>query len=168
MDDFPVICYTDGSKIDGRDGFAFVVFRSGVESEHFQFRIYYLICTDSLSSLHSLRYIFSSNNIIVEIQKRLKSLKDKNTSISFAFVRGYTGVLGNDRADWLARAATKREIDIEFNIPKSFYKKIMKERMVKSWDQEYFVSNKASLTKKFLPTISSRDYPAITFILTGK
>ncbi|GFW47803.1 retrovirus-related Pol polyprotein from type-1 retrotransposable element R1 [Trichonephila clavipes] len=38
-EDFPVICYTDGSKIDGRVGFAFVVFRSGVESENFQFRI---------------------------------------------------------------------------------------------------------------------------------
>ncbi|GFT58904.1 RNase H domain-containing protein [Trichonephila clavipes] len=38
-EDFPVICYTDGSKIDGRVGFALVVFRSGVESENFQFRI---------------------------------------------------------------------------------------------------------------------------------
>ncbi|GFT98383.1 transposable element Tc3 transposase [Trichonephila clavipes] len=38
-EDFTVICYTDGSKIDGRVGFAFVVFRSGVESENFQFRI---------------------------------------------------------------------------------------------------------------------------------
>ncbi|GFU10164.1 RNase H domain-containing protein [Trichonephila clavipes] len=38
-EDFPVICYTDGSKIDGRVGFAFVVFSSGVESENFQFRI---------------------------------------------------------------------------------------------------------------------------------
>ncbi|GFS48540.1 RNase H domain-containing protein [Trichonephila clavipes] len=34
-DDFPVICYTDGSEIDGRADFAFVVFRSGVESEQF-------------------------------------------------------------------------------------------------------------------------------------
>ncbi|GFU57208.1 uncharacterized protein TNCV_4887081 [Trichonephila clavipes] len=38
-EDFPVNCYTDGSKIDGRVGFAFVVFRSDVESENFQFRI---------------------------------------------------------------------------------------------------------------------------------
>ncbi|GFW03397.1 reverse transcriptase domain-containing protein [Trichonephila clavipes] len=38
-EDFPVICYTDGSKFDGRVGFAFVVFKSGVESENFQFRI---------------------------------------------------------------------------------------------------------------------------------
>ncbi|GFV44503.1 RNase H domain-containing protein [Trichonephila clavipes] len=117
-EDFPVICYTDGSKIDGRVGFAFVVFRSGVESENFQFRIRdectvfvaellclnfavkwiteqnsviseYLICTDSLSSLDSLKCISSSNNIIVEIQKQLKSLRDKNISIDFAFVHGH-------------------------------------------------------------------------------
>ncbi|GFT26816.1 uncharacterized protein TNCV_3709931 [Trichonephila clavipes] len=164
-EDFPVICYTDGSKIDGRVGFAFVVFRSGVESENFQFRIRdectvfvaellclnfavkwiteqnsviseYLICTDSLSSLDSLKCISSSNNIIVEIQKQLKSLRDKNISIDFAFVRGHTGVLGNERADWLAKAATKRKIDIDVNIPKSFYKKITNERMMKSWNQE--------------------------------
>ncbi|GFV73678.1 RNase H domain-containing protein [Trichonephila clavipes] len=162
-EDFPVICYTDGSKIDGRVGFAFVVFRSGVESENFQFRIRdectvfvaellclnfavkwiteqnsviseYLICTDSLSSLDSLKCISSSNNIIVEIQKQLKSLRDKNISIDFAFVRGHTGVLGNEQADWLAKAATKRKIDIDVNIPKSFYKKITNERMMKSWN----------------------------------
>ncbi|GFS86169.1 RNase H domain-containing protein [Trichonephila clavipes] len=164
-EDFPVICYTDGSKIDGRVGFAFVVFRSGVESENFQFRIRdectvfvaellclnfavkwiteqnsviseYLICTDSLSSLDSLKCISSSNNIIVEIQKQFKSLRDKNISIDFAFVRGHTGVLGNERVDWLAKAATKRKIDIDVNIPKSFYKKITNERMMKSWNQE--------------------------------
>ncbi|GFW99048.1 uncharacterized protein TNCV_1782671 [Trichonephila clavipes] len=184
-EDFPVICYTDGSKIDGRVGFAFVVFRSGVESENFQFRIRdectvfvtellclnfavkwiteqnsviseCLICTDCLSSLDSLKCISSFNNIIVEIQKQLKSLQDKNISIDLAFVRGHTGVLGNERADWLAKAATKRKIDIDVNIPKSFYKKMMKERMVKSWNQEYLISNKGSITKKFFPTINKR------------
>ncbi|GFW22123.1 hypothetical protein TNCV_1632531 [Trichonephila clavipes] len=41
--DFPVICYTDGSKIDGRIGFALVVFRSGVESEHFILVLLYCV-----------------------------------------------------------------------------------------------------------------------------
>ncbi|GFW85044.1 uncharacterized protein TNCV_3247841 [Trichonephila clavipes] len=93
----------------------------------------YLICTDSLSSLDSLRCISSSNNITVVIQKQLKSLKDKNISIDFAFVRGHTRVLWNEQADWLAKVATKRKIDIDVNIPKLFYKKITKERMVNSW-----------------------------------
>ncbi|GFX19009.1 uncharacterized protein TNCV_323141 [Trichonephila clavipes] len=74
----------------------------------------------------------------------------------FAFVRGHTGVLGNERADWLAKAATKRKIDIDVNIPKSFYKKITNERMMKSWNQEYLISNKGSITKKFFPTINKR------------
>ncbi|GFX08561.1 uncharacterized protein TNCV_4170601 [Trichonephila clavipes] len=184
-EDFPVICYTDGSKIDGRVGFAFVVFRSGVESENFQFRIRdectvfvaellclnfavkwiaeqnsviseCLICTDSLSSLDSLKCISPSNNIIVEIQKQLKSLRDKNISIDFAFVRGHTGVLGNERADWLPKAATKRKIDIDVNISKSFYKKITNERMMKCWNQKYLISNKGSITKKIFPTINKR------------
>ncbi|GFY02017.1 uncharacterized protein TNCV_5098781 [Trichonephila clavipes] len=116
----------------------------------------YLICTDSLSSLDSFKCISSSNNIIVEIQKQLKSLRDKNISIDFAFARGHTGVLGNERADWLAKAATKRKIDIDVNIPKSFYKKITNERMMKSWNQEYLISNKGSITKKFFPTINKR------------
>ncbi|GFS62023.1 uncharacterized protein TNCV_2592921 [Trichonephila clavipes] len=116
----------------------------------------YLICTDSLSSLDSLKCISSSKYIIIEIQKQLKSLTDKNISIDFAFVRGHTGVLGNEGADWLAKAATKRKIDIDVNIPKLFYKKITKERMVKSWNQEYLISNKGSITKKFFPTINKR------------
>ncbi|GFW90225.1 uncharacterized protein TNCV_2120921 [Trichonephila clavipes] len=184
-EDFPVICYTGVSKTDGRVGFAFVVFRSGVESENFQFRIRdkctvfvaellclnfavkwnteqnsviseYLICTDSLSSLDSFKCIFSTNILIVEIQNPLKSLRDKNISIDFAFVRGHTGVLGNERADWLAKAATKHKIDIDVNIPKSFYKKITEERTVKSWNQEYLICNKGSITKKFFPTINKR------------
>ncbi|GFY13388.1 hypothetical protein TNCV_1802591 [Trichonephila clavipes] len=73
-----------------------------------------------LNSLDSLKCISSSNSIIVAIQKQLKSLRDKNISIDFAFVRGHTGVLGNERADWLAKAATERKIDIDVNIPKSF------------------------------------------------
>ncbi|GFV36615.1 uncharacterized protein TNCV_104361 [Trichonephila clavipes] len=109
----------------------------------------YLICTDSLSFLNSLKCISSSNNIIVEIQKQLKSLRDKNIAIYFAFVRGHTGVLGNERADWLAKPATNRKIDIDVNIPKSFYKKITNERMMKSWNEEYLISNKGSITKKF-------------------
>ncbi|GFU91418.1 uncharacterized protein TNCV_2541861 [Trichonephila clavipes] len=101
----------------------------------------YLICTDSLTSLDYLKCISSSNNIIIEIQKQLKSLKDKNISIDFTFVVGHTGVVGNERADWLAKAKTKRKIDITDNFPKLFYK-ITKKRTVKLWNQEYLISSK--------------------------
>ncbi|GFW44183.1 hypothetical protein TNCV_3855441 [Trichonephila clavipes] len=77
------------------------------------------------------------------------------------------GILGNELVDWLAKAATKLKIDIAVNISKSCYKKIMKKRMVKSWNQGYLISNNGSSTKKFLPTINKKDCPAIIFILKG-
>ncbi|GFY00135.1 RNase H domain-containing protein [Trichonephila clavipes] len=68
-EDFPVICYTDSSKIDGRDGFAFVVFRSGVESENFQFRIRDE-CTVFVAELlclnFAVKWITEQNSVISE------------------------------------------------------------------------------------------------------
>lgn len=185
VEEFPVYCYTDGSKIDGKVGFAFVVFRGGIEFEYLQFRIpdectvfiaellclnfainwvieqnnnilYYIICTDSLSSLGILRHISSSNSIVVDIQTKLKYLKNKNVSVDFAFVRGHTGIHGNERADFLAKAATKRKIDIFVNKPKSFFKRSVKENVVKTWNAEYIASTKGNVTKKFFPSIERR------------
>ncbi|XP_055931941.1 uncharacterized protein LOC129962227 [Argiope bruennichi] len=80
-DNFPVVCFTDGSKINNKVGLAFVVFQDYIEIETHQFRIRdecsvfqaellciaqavscicdnenlsskFLICSDSLSSLH--------------------------------------------------------------------------------------------------------------------
>ncbi|GBM01462.1 hypothetical protein AVEN_209283-1 [Araneus ventricosus] len=38
-DNFPVVCFTDGSKINSKVGLAFVVFQDHVENEVHQFRI---------------------------------------------------------------------------------------------------------------------------------
>ncbi|GFX45853.1 hypothetical protein TNCV_934921 [Trichonephila clavipes] len=81
-------------------------------------------------------FVFDAMPVNAAFQSALlNDIVAKTWSHDFAFVLGHTGVLGNERADWLAKAATKRKIDIEVNIPKSFYK-ITKERMVKSWNQE--------------------------------
>ncbi|GFT14796.1 hypothetical protein TNCV_3482701 [Trichonephila clavipes] len=97
----------------------------------------YHIYTNSPSSLDSLKCISSSNNIIIQIQNKLNCLKDKTSQFAFvfAFVRRHTVVLGNEWADWLAKATIKRKIGSAVSIPKSFYKN-KKERMVKSWNQK--------------------------------
>ncbi|GBN00831.1 hypothetical protein AVEN_2902-1 [Araneus ventricosus] len=85
-DNFPVVCFADGSKINSNVGLAFVVFQDHIETEVHQFRIrdecsvlqaellrmaqavtwihsyenfssYFLICSDSLSSLYALNCI---------------------------------------------------------------------------------------------------------------
>ncbi|GFY16422.1 hypothetical protein TNCV_2350651 [Trichonephila clavipes] len=59
----------DGSKIDRRVGFGVVVFRSGVESEHFQFRICDE-CTVFVAELlclnFAIKWITEQNNVILE------------------------------------------------------------------------------------------------------
>ncbi|GFU63002.1 hypothetical protein TNCV_29131 [Trichonephila clavipes] len=65
--DFLVICYADDSKIDGRVGFSFVVFRSGVESENFQFR-FRDECTVFVAELlclnYAVKWITEHNSVI--------------------------------------------------------------------------------------------------------
>lgn len=76
----------------------------------------------SLSSLEIIRCIYSYNNVTVEIQKQLKDLKNKSTSVTSAFFRGYSAVLGYEGAGYFTNTVTKHEIDIIVNILKSFYK----------------------------------------------
>ncbi|GFT42480.1 hypothetical protein TNCV_1787451 [Trichonephila clavipes] len=68
-EDFPVICYNDCSKIDGRVGFAFVVFRSGAESENFQLRIHdecTIFVAELLCLNFAVKWIPEQNSVISE------------------------------------------------------------------------------------------------------
>ena len=182
---FPIVCYTDGSKIDNRVGFAYVIYENGVEIYFKQFRIRnectvfisellcicftvkwissqdrffsrYLICSDSLSSLESLRNTLSCNDIIVDIQLCLGKLLERGISVYFTFVRGHVGIYGNERADWLAKNATKKNINVDVNVPKSYLKNIFKFKTIEKWNCEYLATDKGNITKKFFPTISER------------
>lgn len=182
---FSIVCYTDGSKIDDKVGFAYVIFENGVETEYHQFRIRnectvflsellcinftvkwiisqdrqiskYLICTDSLSSLYSLKNTSSSNDIIVNTQQSLKVLLEKGISVYFTFVRGHVGIHGNERADWLAKNATRNDINVDVNIPKSYFKKMFKSKIIELWNHEYLTTDKGYITKKFFPNITNR------------
>ncbi|GBM70459.1 hypothetical protein AVEN_15992-1 [Araneus ventricosus] len=102
-DNFPVVCTTDGSKINSKVGLAFVVFQDHIETEVHQFRIRdectvfqaellciaqavnwirtnenissnFLICSNSFYSLYALKCITSSNRLIVKTQTNLSLL----------------------------------------------------------------------------------------------
>ena len=136
---FPIVCYMDGGKVDNRARFAYVIFENGVEIDYNQFRIWnectvyiseflcicfsvkwisnqdtcfsrHFICTKSPSFLESLRNILFCNNSIVDIQLFLGKLLERGISVYFTFVRGHVGIYGNERADWLAKNATKKNI----------------------------------------------------------
>ncbi|GFV41980.1 RNase H domain-containing protein [Trichonephila clavipes] len=132
---FPVVCFTDGCKINNKVDLAFDIFQDFIEIETHQFRIRdecsvfqtellciaeavswicnneilssnFLTCSDSLSSLFALNNIHSPNQLIVKSHVNLNFLRSRGVQAFFSFVRGPTGIYGNELADWLAKEAT--------------------------------------------------------------
>ncbi|GFY33069.1 uncharacterized protein TNCV_2230201 [Trichonephila clavipes] len=116
----------------------------------------FLICSDSLSSLWALNNINSQNKQIVKTHINLNFLRSRGVQVFFSFVRGHTGIYGNERADWLAKEATKLSDLIPMSIPKSYHKKVFNEKIISEWTNLYQISNNAHLTKEFIPSIQRR------------
>ena len=81
---------------------------------------------------------------------------ERGISVYFTFVRWHVGIYGNERADWLAKNATKKNINTDVNFPKSYLKNIFKFKTIEKWNCEYLTTDKGDITKKFFPTISER------------
>ncbi|XP_042904921.2 retrovirus-related Pol polyprotein from type-1 retrotransposable element R1 [Parasteatoda tepidariorum] len=179
------ICFTDGSKLDGRVCLAFVIYENGTEKVSAKHRLHnectvfpaellcinlvvtwiqnsfsenqifkYLICTDSLSSLFLLRDTTSTEKLVVEIHSILNALE--NVTIHFSYVRGHSGILGNERADQLAREATCGEIDLRVSVPASHWKRIARDKIIADWNAEFLASPRSLWTKRFFPSIFHR------------
>ncbi|GFW12849.1 uncharacterized protein TNCV_3885591 [Trichonephila clavipes] len=120
-----IVCFTDGSKINTKVGLAFVIFQDFIEIGTRQFRIRdecsvfqaellciaqavswicnneilssnFLIRSDSLSSLCALNNIYSPNKLIVKMYINLDFLRSRGVQVFFSFVRGHTGIYGNE------------------------------------------------------------------------
>ncbi|GBL96022.1 hypothetical protein AVEN_199982-1 [Araneus ventricosus] len=191
-DNFPVMCFTDGSKINSKFGLEFVVFQDHIDTEMHEFRIgdecsvfqaqlpciaqavswirtnenlssNFLTCSDSLSSLYAVNCITSPNRPIVKTQTNLSFLQNRGIQIFFSFVRGHIGIYGNESTDWLANEATKLIDFIPTTVPKSFNKSIFKKRVISQWNSLYQISHNAKSAKEFFPSIHGR-LKAIHFV----
>ncbi|GFT81355.1 RNase H domain-containing protein [Trichonephila clavipes] len=83
--------------------------------------LHFLICTDSLSSLHCLLSVNSTEKLVVEVQSILYYLDDY---IHFSCVRGHSGNLSKDRADHLAKEATCQDMNLLMSVSLSHWKHV--------------------------------------------
>ncbi|GBN18103.1 hypothetical protein AVEN_116671-1 [Araneus ventricosus] len=91
------------------------------------------------------------------------NINSRGVQVFFSFVRGHIGFYGNERADWLAKEATKLIDFIPMTVPKSFYKSVFKKHVISQWNNLYQISHNAKSTKEFFPSIHGR-LKAIHFV----
>ena len=65
------------------------------------------IITDSRIALDSIKNVNNSSYLIEEIRKRLSKLERSSWTVAFSWVKAHAGILGNELADQLAKAAAR-------------------------------------------------------------
>ncbi|KAJ4441286.1 hypothetical protein ANN_11140 [Periplaneta americana] len=96
----------------------------------------YGIHVDSQAALHALANKRTTQPIAVYsyIRKKMIELK-KTTEISLIWIKGHSGIKGNERADYLAKIAARYSNIIEYNsIPLSLSKQLIQNYYINIWN----------------------------------
>lgn len=110
------------------------------------------ILTDCRSGLDELSNPNSHNQIAVNIHKHIHAAKLANINIGFVWVRGHTGIGGNEWADHAAKVAAKLHKQADYlTIPVS-YIKLQNKALSRNKAIELY--NKSTYTKTLFPTLS--------------
>merc|ERR1711955_138180 len=94
----------------------------------------FIILTDSLSVLQTMKNKDWSNPVISQTLIQLNSLTNKNKRIIFFWIPSHIGIKGNDRADKAANLALTNHIT-NMNIPLSDFKPTIRDYTNNCWQE---------------------------------
>ncbi|XP_023222859.1 uncharacterized protein LOC111624280 [Centruroides sculpturatus] len=184
---YDISIYTDGSKNKGNVGAAFVLsnhhsgethrsaFRLGphcsvpqaeifaitkaidyIYTEWFPHKMTIAIFSDSITAIRSITSSRNRGNNVLHIHSLL-SLNTHNHNVHFKWVRGHSGVAGNEAADSLAKTAAASSLPLSYEkIPPSKIKQWNYELALQHWQHQWDNGNTGRLTHKFIPNIANR------------
>lgn len=183
--------YTDGSKLESGVGAAFVAFKNNRSILEKKFKLNKLnsvyqaeliailkalqwfsltayksvhIFTDNLSSTFTLGHMFPNNEIAKDIFEVAQTIQHKLIFISW--VKAHVGLIGNERADLLAKNAILGGDDVEqlvVKFPISSIKKWCKDMSLAEWQRDWNNSDKGRDTYTVLNKVN-RDFVCFNFV----
>ena len=150
-----ILVFTDGSKSDAGVGFG-VIFpnfnRSGRlpdQSSIFTAECFailtalkeiashprqdYVICCDSSSALQAIEHFNTTQPVVLEILEWLYLVGSRGRHVSFCWCPAHVGIVGNEEADSLAKAATSHISIIRCPLPLNNLYPIIRSVMLDAW-----------------------------------
>ncbi|XP_047985158.1 uncharacterized protein LOC125225461 [Leguminivora glycinivorella] len=161
--DYAVRIFTDGSKIEGKVGAALSIWKDAGETRAIKLTlspyctVYQAellaitkatevalknketsigIYSDSRSALQSVTNTGSTHPLAVEARSNLRNCRLQNKNISLFWIKAHAGLVGNERADDLAKdAALKSKKRPEYDkCPISYIKREIRAETIKEWE----------------------------------
>ena len=115
------------------------------------------IFTDSRITLDSISNTRNHNRLIESIRLQKRTLERKNWKIHFSWVKGHSGIAGNEIADQLAKEAAEQNAEATFaKVPKRTIKAEIQKSKINIWQREWQNTTKGQITKMFFPNVMER------------
>lgn len=129
------------------------------------------VFTDSLSALQALSNAMNTNPLIHKLKQDIIHL-EKHCKISFYFVKGHSGVLGNELADKFASDARRQGSYVPIGKSKKYVKKEIIRKGREVWNENWNIQGATKELFQWIPSISSIPsfFPStymLTQVLTG-
>ena len=111
-----------------------------------------MINSDSQAALRFISNPVARNRLALDIRQLLGEHPD--VDICFRWVRGHSGIQGNEEADLAAKGAALSSIPHSFNYaPLSYFKGKVRQELVLSWNSRWSSVAKGAATGRFIPDI---------------
>lgn len=100
----------------------------------------FIIFTDSKSSIEALKKLKTTsktNYIIMDIMELNMQLRLTDSEVTFVWLRGHAEIIGNEKADSLAKQAAEQGTVINNKIPFTDLNQLIKKKLKTRWQAEY-------------------------------